>query len=294
MTKQKCVRVPSDILQALARAPWLEYRARAVLFLLSRAEQEWTCLTLSDWSCGTGISKQNMNRTLKRLLQQNILKRSVVSRDYSKTAKYGFNRHFERWQSYSQETTDHKIVVSGDYCETAKPEQDTEKATPQSYSLETTDAPSLSLSLALAFDSPDTKEEPKNVQEKGTGKKIARGRVSWDSDHWEGVTAELLAFLSGKFPTLDVASEIQKQEAYMVLLGKRYVDGNKAILNWLLHAVQYNKGDEHGRNQRFTVANHTDADYDIEQDVIVADTARPQRLVRPTDAGLHHGTPSGS
>ena len=159
MTSRKYVKVPSDILQALARVPLSEYEARAVCFLLTKSEQEWTCLTLSDWSCAVGISKQNMNRTLKRLVQQNIVKRSVVSGDYSKAAKYGFNRHFERWQSYSQETTDHanevseeqkraedveqnnrlptcpvntkldNSVVSGDYCEPEKVDENSEKAT---------------------------------------------------------------------------------------------------------------------------------------------------------------------
>lgn len=112
--------------------------------------------------------------------------------------------------------------------------------------------PSLSLSLSLE-DSFDTKEEPEQIPKTKTRERIPKGRLTWSSDHWEGVTPELLAFLSAKFPTLNVMAEIHQQEAYMVLRDKRYVDGNRAILNWLLHAVRYNKGDEHESSNIITV-----------------------------------------
>jgi hypothetical protein len=315
VTKQKCVKIPSDILQALARIPWLEYRARAVLFLLSKTEQDWTCLTLSDWSCGTGISQSHMSETLKRLVRQHILKRTLPVGGKSKPAKYGFNRHFERWHDFPLVGSGGVGLPVSGKSKAAEPEQNRAEKNSDDFPLVGSGDPSFLYSLALAFDSPSTKEEvrkdvvPSTKEEirkdvvKGivNKKKIVKKRkgLTWESDHWEGITPEWIALLSRKFPTLDVLAEIHRQEAYTVTYHKHYVNGERTIGFWLLQESSHHKGDENGhkpegRNQRFTVANHTDADYDNEQDVIVADTARPQRLDRPTDTGLHQGTPSGS
>ena len=66
----------------------------------------------SQFVDGTGISKQNVNRSLRSLIEKNI----VIKKDYGNSPTYEFNKKYKDWKLSSKRTT----VVKIDYTSSQK------------------------------------------------------------------------------------------------------------------------------------------------------------------------------
>ena len=104
-------KAPNDILEALSRIRISGEENQCVWFILRKTygwhkKEDW--ISNSQFVEGTGISRQNVNRTLKKLMQEGI----VVKNDYKYRLSYSIQKDPKKWKMSSKQTT--KIVVRND------------------------------------------------------------------------------------------------------------------------------------------------------------------------------------
>ena len=102
---------PNDILEALSRIRISGEENQCVWFILRKTygwhkEEDW--ISNSQFVEGTGISRQNVNRVIKKLMQKGI----VVKNDYKYRLSYSIQKDPKKWKMSSKQTT--KIVVRND------------------------------------------------------------------------------------------------------------------------------------------------------------------------------------
>lgn len=95
-------RIANEILEALARTKLGQYEWQ-VLIVILRKTYGWgkseDSISLSQFMLSTGITKQNISRTIQGLIKRCI----IISRDNDIAKKYKFNKDFSAWTSLSPE-----------------------------------------------------------------------------------------------------------------------------------------------------------------------------------------------
>lgn len=104
-------RIANEIMDALVRTRIPGEQRQVLDFIIRKTygfNQIWARITNSKLVESTGLTKQNANRSLKRLVDMKI----VVKNDDNFGARYRFNKDYRQWKPYSKPTT----VVNADYC----------------------------------------------------------------------------------------------------------------------------------------------------------------------------------
>lgn len=100
--------IANAIMDALARTRFSGYE-RSVLDFLFRKTYGWSkksdLISLSQFVDATRISKPNIVHTLNRLVNRNIISRTVVGINNGSLTRYEFNKHFGEWISLLKSTT---------------------------------------------------------------------------------------------------------------------------------------------------------------------------------------------
>ena len=94
--------IANDIMDALARTRFSGYE-RSVLDFLFRKTYGWSkksdLISLSQFVEATLIAKPHVVRTIKRLVQRNIIHRTVTQIGNDSLVRYEFNKHFGTWKA---------------------------------------------------------------------------------------------------------------------------------------------------------------------------------------------------
>lgn len=100
--------IPNAVLEALARGRFSCYE-RNVLDVIFRKTYGWSkksdIISLSQFVDATGIARQHIFHTLKKLVQRNIIFKTVACLGYNKPATYEFNEHFGTWLVLPKQAT---------------------------------------------------------------------------------------------------------------------------------------------------------------------------------------------
>jgi phage replication O-like protein O len=95
-------------MEALARTRFSGYE-RNVLDFLFRKTYGWSkksdTISLSQFVDGTGITKPHIVRTINRLVQRNIIFKTVAQIGNDKPTTYEFNKHFGEWGALPKQAT---------------------------------------------------------------------------------------------------------------------------------------------------------------------------------------------
>lgn len=100
--------IANTIMEALARTRFSGYE-RNVLDFLFRKTYGWSkksdIISLSQFVDGTGITKPHIVRTINRLVQRNIVCKTVAKIGNDKPTTYEFNKHFGEWIPLPKQAT---------------------------------------------------------------------------------------------------------------------------------------------------------------------------------------------
>jgi len=100
--------IPNPVLEALARTRFSGYE-RNVLDFLFRKTYGWSkptdVISLSQFVDATGISKSHIVRTINRLVQRNLISKTVAQIGNDKLATYEFNSHYGEWSVLPKQAT---------------------------------------------------------------------------------------------------------------------------------------------------------------------------------------------
>lgn len=95
-------RINNEILEALYQGDLSAREMRCVLFLIRKTYgwgQKTDSISLSQWAEETGMDQGHVRRTLKGLIERNIMIRESSSGGRNKASVYKFNKYFETWKS---------------------------------------------------------------------------------------------------------------------------------------------------------------------------------------------------
>src|SRR5664280_1729193 len=94
--------IANAIMDALARTRFSGYE-RSVLDFLFRKTYGWSkksdLISLSQFVDGTGILKPHIVRTIKRLVEKNVIHKTVAKIGNDNLVRYEFNKHWGEWLS---------------------------------------------------------------------------------------------------------------------------------------------------------------------------------------------------
>jgi phage replication O-like protein O len=94
--------IANAIMDALARTRFSGYE-RSVLDFLFRKTYGWSkksdLISLSQFVDGTGILKPHVVRTIKRLVEKNVIHKTVAKIGNDNLVRYEFNKHWGTWQA---------------------------------------------------------------------------------------------------------------------------------------------------------------------------------------------------
>jgi phage replication O-like protein O len=103
-------KIANEILEILAKYPLSSYEFRVLLFIF-RKTYGWH--KLSDWICldqfvkGTGIKDTHICRTIKLLVDQNI----ITKRGNRSNPEYGFQKNYDKWLKLSNKKRTHSPIT---------------------------------------------------------------------------------------------------------------------------------------------------------------------------------------
>ncbi len=103
------IKLPIDLAEALSTRTLSAYEFRVIFFLLRKTygwHKDNDRIPLSEFSRATGLSRSNAYRALKNLQERGII---VLSTEYKRKPKYGFQRNIRKWKRTS------KHVLSTEY-----------------------------------------------------------------------------------------------------------------------------------------------------------------------------------
>lgn len=93
--------IANAIMDALARTRFSGYE-RSVLDFLFRKTYGWSkksdLISLSQFVDGTGILKPHVVRTIKRLIEKNVIHKAITKIGNDNLVQYEFNKHWGTWQ----------------------------------------------------------------------------------------------------------------------------------------------------------------------------------------------------
>ena len=97
-------RIANEILESLSKLIMSGEEWRLLIALL-RFTYGWNktsdTISLSQFCAATGMKKQNVCRTLKKLLSKQIIR--IIKSDNKFASKYSFNKHFDEWVPLSKQ-----------------------------------------------------------------------------------------------------------------------------------------------------------------------------------------------
>lgn len=107
-------KIANEIMEVLVKTHLRPAEWRIILFLL-RKTWGWgkkdDAISLSQFARGCDMKRQNAHRALKRLIDQNIIKKTVINTDYRCGLRYSFNKNYEQWKLSSYVMTDKRVKI---------------------------------------------------------------------------------------------------------------------------------------------------------------------------------------
>lgn len=100
--KGSFVRIHYEILELLAKTPLTGGEFRCLMFLFRKTygfNKKEDKISLSQWSEGTGMKRQNVWNLLQNLLGRNII--YCTSSGPKRAMTWGFNKYYEQWNTES-------------------------------------------------------------------------------------------------------------------------------------------------------------------------------------------------
>lgn len=165
--KNGYTQIANEIIEALARLNISSYERRIIDIIIRKTwgfvdnsgnHKIWDRIAYSQFSNYTGISKQNVHRAIKKLIDKTVIERKPLSKrgDY----EYRLLKDYEKWIGLSsiQTTKDKHIVIHTDYKE---------------YSIQTTKLSSIQTT---------TKERKKPIKKPSNRKKDSRLEYSAEAE----------------------------------------------------------------------------------------------------------------